>query len=217
MINVAVLEDDIGMQVRLVEIIKSWHYTKDVYAFDSNLKFAEISKAVKFDALLADINVVDGNGIDSVRLMKKLNENGVSIIISSNSKPSLVMEAIRAGAVGYLYKDDSKMEIIQAIRDALDDKAPISPGIALTILRMLQDSQKMKSENLEYSEQVTLTAREMEVITLVARGLSNGEIAQVLEVSKNTVPIHIKNIYRKFGTNRRTETIYRARQIGVIK
>jgi len=217
MISIAVLEDDELMQTRLVEILKSWHFVKEVFAFNSNREFDELSKKIQFDVLLADVNVSDGNGIESVKLLTKTNLKGVSIIISSISRPDVIIESIKAGAIGYIYKDDSKIEIIQAIRDALQNEAPISPGIAFTIFKSLQESKNTKATNIEKEPKDLLSSRETEIIQLISKGMSNDEVSLVLGLSKNTIPVHVRNIYKKLGAARRTEAVFEARQLGIIK
>jgi DNA-binding NarL/FixJ family response regulator len=216
MISVAVLEDDEQMQGRLVEILKSWHFVSNVYYADSNLELAKIAADGNIDILLADINVSDGSGIDSVRFFKIRHPNCISIIISSNSNPTVIIEAIKAGATGYLHKDDSKFEIIQAIRSALNGEAPISPAIALTILKSLQEAPDKKPVKSEATRQAILSAREVEIIELISKGMSNDEVGTVLGISRNTVPVHVRNIYRKLGAARRTEAVFEARQLGII-
>ncbi len=217
MISVAVLEDDALMQGRLVEILKAWHFVRNVFATDSNALMAKIAEDHNFDVLLADINVCDGSGIDSVRLFRKKFPNCISIIISSNSNPHVIIEAIKAGAVGYIHKDDSKFEIINAIRSALQDEAPISPGIAMTILKSLQGAAEKTPVSVDPAKQVLLSGREVEIIELISKGMSNLEVSQMLGISKNTVPVHVRNIYRKLGATRRTEAVFEARQLGIIQ
>lgn len=216
MISVAILEDDVLMQARLVEILKSWHFVQDVCAVNSNAEFAVVCEKVTFDVLLADLNVADGNGIDSVRLLTRINPKAISIIISSNSKPDIIIKAIKAGALGYIYKDDSKLEIIQSIRCALQGEAPISSGIAFTILKSLQEPETILSVEIEKEKKDLLSARETEIIQLISRGMSNSEVGKILGLSKNTIPVHVRNIYRKLGTTRRTEAVFEARQLGII-
>jgi DNA-binding NarL/FixJ family response regulator len=217
MISVAVLEDDEQMRGRLVEILKSWHFVRNVHFADSNLQMAKMAADESFDILLADINVSDGSGIDSVRLFKARYPNCTSIIISSNSNPHVILEAIKAGATGYLHKDDSKFEIIQAIRSALNGEAPISPGIALTILKSLQEVPEKKPVKVDTPRSAILSAREVEIIELISKGMSNDEVGKVLGISRNTVPVHVRNIYRKLGAARRTEAVFEARQLGIIQ
>jgi DNA-binding NarL/FixJ family response regulator len=215
-ISVAILEDDLTMQNRLVDILKSWHFVRDIIAVDSNIRFESASKEMKFDILLADINVVDGNGVESIRLLKKISPQSKSIVISSDSRPEVIIEAIKAGATGYIYKDDSRLEIIEAIRSALQDESPISPGIAFTILKSLQDIEMSNGEKPEPPQRSTLSARETEIIQLISKGMSNDEVSHLLGLSKNTVPVHVRNIYRKLGAKRRTEAVFEARHLGIV-
>lgn len=217
MIAIAILEDDLLMQARLERVLKSWHFARDVYAVDSNLEFSKIATEIQFDIALVDISVSDGSGIDSIRLLRRTQPKCKSIIVSSNSNPNAILESIKAGAIGFIYKDDSRLEIIQAIQSALDGAAPISSGIAFTILKSIQDAEQASSADLKEKAAHNLTKREIEIIELISKGMSNNEVAKLLGLSQNTIPVHVKNIYKKLGTSRRTEAVFEARQIGVIK
>jgi DNA-binding NarL/FixJ family response regulator len=216
MIIVGILEDDAMMRDHLTSVMNSWDFVKSVISVGSNKAFSEALQQTKIDVLLADINVEDGSGLESIRLLQKQHPESISIVITAMSRSETVLEAIRAGASGYLYKDDSRLEILESVRSALRNEAPISASIAMRILRYIQ----MKPSPPPFSEAVKidpiLSAREIEVIALFAKGMSNDEVSSVLNISKATVPVHVRNIYRKLGTTRRTEAIYEARQLGII-
>lgn len=216
MITVAILEDDLMMQQRFAAILQGWDYVKMVFCASSNAEFGYILESHKVDVLLCDINVVDGTGLDSIRLFQRTVPGGLSIAISSLSNSDTVLSAIHAGAIGYLHKDDSSLEIVNAVRAVLRDESPISPSIAFRILKALPALVQPKSEPQERSEKAPLTDRELEIINLIAKGLSNDEVSNVLHLAKSTVPTHIRNIYRKLGANRRTEAVFEARQLGII-
>ncbi len=220
-ISVAILEDDPIMQARLADIMRAWHFIKNVVAVDSNAKLLDAISQDAFDVLLADVSVTDGNGIESVINFKRKFPDGIVIMISSNSNSDVIIDSIKAGAIGYVYKDDSQIEIIQAVRSALRNESPISPNIAFKILNELQVEKAQNS--VMVSKPVSgrsggnlLSQREAEIINYISKGMSNQEIADILGISKNTVPVHIRNIYRKLGAARRTEAVFEARSLGLI-
>lgn len=214
MINVAILEDDLFMRNRLMTIMQSWDYVRQVFAAESNAEFAEILSSNKIDVLLADIKLADGSGVQSIRLLHRGNVNAISLVISALTSNDVILEAIQSGAIGYLHKDDSTLQVVNAVRSAMRDEAPLSPGIAFRILRLIQDG---KIESIpKKAKSAQLTAREIEILNLIAIGMSNLEISDKLGLAKSTVPVHARNIYRKLGTNRRAEAIHEAREKGIL-
>ena len=133
--------------------------------------------------------------------------------MSGISEPERIIRAIKSGAVGYLHKSDTSLQLIASIEKALAGQSPISAEIAVVLFTSLQHGETTGA--LEASSEI-LTSRETEVINLVARGLSYAEIAKTLSISKNTLPVHIRNIYRKLQTNNRTEAVFEARNLGIL-
>lgn len=217
MVKVLVLEDNGQMRERLVEILESWGEISELEAVSTNQDCAEILKNTFFDVLLVDLDLPDGSGHDSIRLYRDLNPSGLSIVISALSDGQSIIKALELGAIGYLHKDDSSLQIIESIRLAISGQSPVSPSIAHVIISRLQNSPDEKVEN-PTNEKIKgiLTDREIEVLSLIAKGLSYGETANVLGMSKNTLPVHIRNIYRKLQATNRSEAVYEARSIGII-
>lgn len=217
MVKVLVLEDNGQMRERLVEILKSWGEISELEAVSTNQDCAKILRNTAFDVLLVDLDLPDGSGHESIHLHRELNPSGLSIVISALSDGQSIIKALELGAIGYLHKDDSSLQIIESIRLAISGQSPVSPSIAHVIISRLRNPPDGQVEN-PTNEKIKgiLTDREIEVLSLIAKGLSYGETANVLGMSKNTLPVHIRNIYRKLQAANRSEAVYEARSIGII-
>jgi NarL family two-component system response regulator LiaR len=130
-------------------------------------------------------------------------------VLTSFSDDDKVFPAIKAGALGYLLKDSSPQELFQAIRDVFHGEPSLDPAIALKLLR------EFKHPSNQPPVQDPLTEREVKVLSLVSRGLTNQEIAEVLGISERTVRTHVGNILRKLHLANRTQAALYALRKGL--
>lgn len=219
MISIAILEDNELLSGRLASILSDWDEVKSVNSFISNLDFCAFASSNTIDVLLADLDVEDGSGIESIAFLANAQPYSKSIVVSVLSDGESIVRAISSGAVGYLHKDDSSFEIVSSIKMTLAGDSPVSPAIARKLVNHLyfQDSADQVRDKLALPEgQDILTCRESEVLNLIAKGLSYAECATVLSISEQTVPVHIRNIYRKLQVKNRSEAVFEARSLGVI-
>ncbi|MDX8403337.1 MAG: response regulator transcription factor [Mariprofundaceae bacterium] len=179
----------------------------------TNYSDAADSLACKPDILLVDIGLPDGNGIDLIRQASQLLPETKIMVISGFSDEDHVIDAFEAGATGYILKDSSLAKVGPHILSLMKGDSPISPRIARYLLRRFQDRSKDSPDSLPSS----LTDREKSVLTLIAKGYSRDEAAEALGMSKHTLPTHIKHIYRKLSVHSRTEAVFEAIQLGLIK
>ena len=131
------------------------------------------------------------------------------LVISAWSTEDAIMAALRAGATGYVLKERDDLEVSLSIRSVLRGGAPIDPFIARRVIGELYQAPSS-------SEEPALSARESEVLTLVAEGLSNREIGERLFISRYTVESHVKHIYRKLAVSSRIRAISEARSRGLL-
>lgn len=143
------------------------------------------------------------------------NTNGIAIVVSAYLDAPTILNAIECGAVGYLHKDDSSFEIIEAVKLSLRGESPISPSIAYSLIKNLSKS-SVEAIKLERDNHSILTAREVEVLTLLAKGLTYSEAANILNLSTKTIPVHVRNIYRKLQVKNRTEALSEAVAQGIL-
>ncbi|MGB1110908.1 MAG: LuxR C-terminal-related transcriptional regulator, partial [Gammaproteobacteria bacterium] len=145
-----------------------------------------------------------------IRAIAKEGLDTEAMVITVFGDEKHVVDALAAGAGGYLLKDDSFTEIGAAIEQLLAGGAPISPAIARHLLKRFQPKP-------EPALPERLTNREQEILKSIAKGYTAKEIAELEGVTYYTVTTHVKNIYRKLAVNSRTEAIFEAIQLGLIQ
>ncbi|MBK9162007.1 MAG: response regulator transcription factor [Nitrosomonadales bacterium] len=175
--------------------------------------FAEAERLMQKcpDVLLVDLGLPDGNGAELIRLLKAREPGSEAIVITVFSDEFRVVEAIRAGAVGYLLKDSMPDDIGVMTMEMLGGISPISPAVARFIINALRPAAS-PAQPLR----VPLSPKELDVLQLVARGYSRDEIAGMMGNSVHTVVSHIRNIYKKLEVNSRNEAVFEACQLGLI-
>jgi len=212
MINVAVIEDDPVMQDFLCTAIEACDDMKLVSSESHVAGATAMIEAGGYDVLLCDLGLPDGSGIDLIRQEVRTGRDTDILVVTMFANQRSVLNAIRAGARGYLLKDEQIEDCIDAIRNIRKGGSPISPIIARQLLKEINpDTVDAPSTLAE-----PLTSREYEVLRLLSKGLSNADCASVLSISANTVGTHIKNIYRKLEVNSRTEALYEASSQGLL-
>ena len=231
MINIAVLEDDLYLQKRFARILKDWDHVQQVFTCSDNAEFLACLENHHIDILLADLDLPDGRGNHSIKAFSTKVDRAITIVISASMDSAIILQAIADGAVGYIHKGDDSPEIIKVIKTAMAGDSPISPSIANKIVATLQNNGKnvplvgllqnkagRKPEGQADTKQNAeiLSPRELEVLNLISRGLSYSEVATTLSIAPTTVPVHIRNIYRKLQSKNRSEAVFEARNLGLL-
>lgn len=229
------------MRLLIVEDEPHWQqHIRDIAAASPELEVASVClnlaeatvaiKAVDFEMMIVDLGLPDGNGIDAIRLARRQKPDADILVATVFADESSVVSAICAGATGYIVKDSTPQEWIAAIADLRAGHSPLSPKIARHILRRLQEPARSRRMGLldpsnspgltgpltNEAEHVTLTAREGEVLKLVAKGFSLVEVARILHVSHTTTRSHAKSIYQKLEVNSQGEAVFEATRLGLL-
>lgn len=162
------------------------------------------------DVILLDLVMPRKDGLQAIQEIKQENPQARILVITSFAEDEKVFPAIKAGASGYLLKDSSPQELLQAIREVHRGEVSLHPTIARKLVQELN-----RPPNLPPSKE-PLTLREMEVLTLLAQGLSNLKLAEKLGVSEVTVRTHIHNILNKLHLANRTQAALYALHEGLV-
>jgi DNA-binding NarL/FixJ family response regulator len=167
------------------------------------------------DVLLVDLGLPDGNGTELIRELRGRHPRTECMVITVFGDERSVVAAIEAGAGGYLLKDATDEEIPRAVLDLAGGGSPISPAIARHLLRRLQSG--AGGASAAGADAPHLSAREREVLELLARGFRIGEIAGALGITGHTVTTHVRHLYRKLEVGSRGEAIYEAMSRGLLR
>jgi NarL family two-component system response regulator LiaR len=173
------------------------------------------ARALLPDVILLDLVMPQVDGVAAITQIKRENPDARILVLTSFADDERVFAAIKAGALGYLLKDSLPRDLLQGIRDVYHGELAIQPAIAHKLMRELQRSARLSSEAPVAQE--PLTERESEVLALVARGLSNQEIANKLEISERTARTHVSNILEKLHLENRTQAALYALREGLAR
>lgn len=215
-LNVVLLEDIGAVAERMAGIIRSWDRANLLPVCGTVAAAKHLLQDAQVDILIADLNLPDGSGVEAIRALRETNPASHAIVMSVLNDGPVVFEAIRAGASGYVVKDDESIGVIAAIQMVLNGQSPMSATIARLIVENLQGAQRPAGNSRNEEADIGLTARERDVLNLISKGYSNREVSELLGISMQTVPVHARNIYRKLEVNSKTEAVYEARQRGLI-
>lgn len=200
-IKVAIVEDDSKIRESLKLILNgSQEYNCiAVYEDAENALYDLPNKNT--DVVLMDINLPKMNGIECVRLLKQKIPEILVIMLTMYQDSQKIFNSLQAGAIGYLLKSSSPIEILQAIKDVSNGGSPMSAQIARKVV------QSFFRPNYDPKSSVKLTERETEILDLLSKGYINKEIAEQLSISPDTVHNHLRRIYEKLQVRTRTEAV----------
>ena len=167
-------------------------------------------KELRPDLILMDLMMPHMDGIQAIQEIKKVNPHARILVLTSFAEDRMLFPAIKAGAQGYLLKDSSPHDLIQAVRDVYLGQSSLHPAVARKLVGELQ-----RPPQLPPTED-PLTEREAEILNLVAQGFSNQEIADQLVLSERTVRTHVTNILGKLHLANRTQAALYAIRKGMI-
>ncbi len=185
------------------------------------------------DVLLTDLGLPDGSGLDVIRHATRLHPACEPLVISMFGDEDNVLASIEAGALGYIHKDSSPDDIALTILEMKGGASPISPMIARRVLskylslqsnmalakeqRAQEAIEKIANEAQTTANGALLSKREQAVLELIARGFSYLEIARLQSVSMHTVQTHIKNLYSKLAVHSKSEAVFEATRLGLLR
>ena len=159
------------------------------------------------DVVLMDVRMPRVNGIEAASRIRETLPSTKILMLTVSDEEDDLYEAIKAGANGYLLKEISVEEVASAIRAVVQGQSLISPSMASKLLNEFNSLARQAADRREQLPAPVLTARELEVLKLVARGMSNRDVADQLYISENTVKNHVRNILEKLHLHSRMEAV----------
>ncbi|MFK0154411.1 response regulator [Streptomyces sp. NPDC090493] len=160
------------------------------------------------DVILMDLRMPGGGGVDAIRELTRRGARAKVLVLTTYDTDSDTLPAIEAGATGYLLKDAPREELFTAVRAAAQGRTVLSPAVASRLVSAVRTPAAPGNE--------PLSAREREVLALVARGTSNREIARELFISEATVKTHLTHLYAKLGVNDRAAAVAAGYERGIL-
>ncbi len=177
-------------------------------------------RALEPDLILMDVSMPRMDGIEATRRIKEEFPQTSVLVLTAHADQGFLMEAVKAGAAGYVLKGDHPEHVLGSVRAVLDGDTPLSQGLAMRLLRSLGEEASAHSSTSEEPASASLsnplTPREMEVLTLLASGGANRQIAKELHLSLSTVKRHLEHIMHKLKVSDRTQAVVKAIEMGLI-
>ena len=165
------------------------------------------------DIIIMDIAMPKLDGIEATKQIKAANPTASILVLTAYDDDQYVFAFLEAGAAGYLLKDISTNDLIQAIRAVHTGESVLHPAVARKVINYFaRRPEETRDEKGDLMEQ--LTDREMEVLRLAGKGMTNREIARELTISIRTVQVHLSNVFSKLGVGSRTEAVLYALRKG---
>ena len=204
-ISVSVVEDDPGVRANLINLIDG------APGFNCCAAYADGPSALigipvnRPDVVLMDINLPGMLGTECVRQLKATAPGVPVLMLTVYDDSEQIFKSLMAGATGYLLKRTPKDKLLEAIREISNGGAPMSRQIARRVVQYFQDVKQLAATPQRAPEVETLTRREMEVLALLAKGFAYKEIADVMNISFETVRTYVRSIYDKLHVHSRAE------------
>lgn len=194
MINIMIADDHVLLRQGLKQLIELEDDMKVISQASNGKEAFYIAKKTKPDIILMDINMPHINGIKSAKMLKREDKNYKILFLTIYNDREYLLEALKIGAEGYILKDADSDELMKAIRIIYRGGIYIHPSLVNEVKNVDEDDYKRD-----------LTDREMQILTLIAKGYSNKTIADKLFLSEKTVKNHVYSIFRKLDVKDRTQ------------
>ena len=206
LIRVLIADDQALFRRGLYVVLGSEDRIEVVAEAENGDEAVERARELAPDVVLMDVRMPRVDGIEATRRIRAEVPTTRILMLTVSDEEDDLYEAIKAGANGYLLKEISVEEVADAIHAVFRGESLISPSMASKLLSEVNVLVKRADDKQQYSTP-TLTTREIEVLRLVARGMSNREIAEELYISENTVKNHVRNILEKLHLHNRMEAV----------
>jgi two-component system nitrate/nitrite response regulator NarL len=172
---------------------------------ENGLEGVEKAGVLSPDLVVMDVEMPVMNGVEATRLIRERRPSVKVVMLTVSESDEHVFEAIRLGAHGYLLKDLRPEQLFEMIRSVMRNETPLSPAIAGRLLQEIRNGATTRIASTEPSEEPSVTPRELEILQLVAEGMSNKEIGKRLWITEGTVKNHVHNALEKLHMKNRIQ------------
>ncbi len=216
-IRVLLVDDHALFREGLAAVISSQPNMEVVGNANDGLEAVIKAQELKPDLILMDIQMSTMDGLESTRQIKQILPDTTIVVLTVRDDDEKLFEALKSGAQGYLLKDIRSHKMVEMLQNAMNGEAAITPSLAGRVLAEFRRmSLHQAGSSIVDPEDNSLTERELEVLSLVAKGASDKEVAEKLFVSLNTVKTHIRNILSKLRVDSRKEAAKLAQSKGLL-
>jgi NarL family two-component system response regulator LiaR len=198
-IRILVVDDESVVREGVVAILSYQQDIEVVAEAENGIQAMEAARKTKPDVVLLDMVMPKQDGLATIPKLREIVPDARILVLTSFAESDRVYQTIKAGALGYLLKDATRVQLLQAIRDVAVGQASIHPSVALKVIHEIDHPSE-----LMYTTE-PLTPRELDTLRLIARGLSNQEIANTMSVHERTIAKYVSNILDKLHLANRTQ------------
>ena len=214
-IKVMLVEDHVLVREGTRELLDREEDIEVVAEAGDGEEAVQLTNAHHPDMILMDIAIPKLSGLEATRGIKATNPEAAILVLTAYDDDEYVFAFLEAGAAGYLLKDASAQELVKAIRAVYAGESVLHPAVARkVVLDLARRTVKQSADEQEENVPVQLTDRELEVLKLAGRWMTNGEIARELSISARTVQVHLTNIFARLKAGSRTEAVLYALKKG---
>lgn len=215
MIKIAIVDDNTFLQNAVKEKMSFFTDVEIKFtAVEGNDLLQKLEKNHNVDLILMDIEMPKMNGIEATEVVKNKYPHIKIIMLTVFDNDENIFRAIKAGADGYFLKEVNPQELFNGIQETLAGGAAMTPSIALKTLKLLREPIVFENESVK--EEIALTAREIEVLEQLSKGLKYHSIAENLFLSSGTIRKHVENIYNKLQVHNKLEAVQKAKNNNII-
>lgn len=218
-LRIAVVDDQALMRTGFAMIVNAEPDMDVVGDAENGRLGVELCRRVRPDVVLMDIRMPEMDGVEATRLITSDDSYDTKVLVLTTfDLDEYVYSAVRAGASGFLLKDTPPDEMLNAIRVIANGEALLAPSVTKRLIEEFARQPEPGSADADAAAGLeTLTSREREVLELLARGLSNREIAEALYVGETTVKTHVSRVLMKLGVRDRVQAVVKAYESGLVR
>jgi DNA-binding NarL/FixJ family response regulator len=226
--RVLICEDNSALAADFASLISNDARFELVATVASGEEAIDLLSKQSVDVLLLDLGLPGVHGFEVLAAMRRLQPKCEALVVTVFGDEQTVIRAIEMGASGYVLKREASLNLIRRVDELLAGGSPITPSIARLLLTRVQTTSRIDTASHKPATNVVthsvddnedgsaLSAREVDVLALISKGMSVQEVGELLSISTNTVKTYIRRIYKKLEVRSRIEAVYEARALGLL-